>query len=94
MEEYLAPAIIVAIIGLILQGIKASIDIANEYSARKLAKRQRNIALFVALMQLTDAAGRTPGEKLIIKEKLITYLLSDTLSKDILDLLQLNRNQE
>ena len=89
MEEFLTPAITVAIIGLILQGVKAGLDLVDRSISRKFVMRQSNIALFLALMQLTEAAGLTPGEVIEVKEILVKHLLADTLSPETLGILGL-----
>ena len=89
MEKYLAPAVLVALAGLVAQGIKAALDLYDRAAARQAARRQGDIALCVALMQLTDATSHTSGEILAIKKALVSQLLSDTLSSDLLGTLDL-----
>ena len=89
MEAYLSPAITVAIIGLILQGIKAGLDLIDRWISRKFDKRQNNIALYLALTELTESSGLSPGEVMEAKQILIKHLLADTLSPEILGVLGL-----
>lgn len=90
MEQYLAPAVMVALAGLILQGIKAALDLHDRAVSRTFAQRQGNIALFVALVQIVEESGLTPGEALAVKRWLVRSLLADTLSDEILTVLKLS----
>lgn len=90
MIDWLAPAIVVALLGLILQGMKAAYDLYDRKEARQAAKHQSNISLCVALMQLTDAMShKSDGERLEIKEKLIKAFVSNVLPGDIGHILDL-----
>jgi len=90
MEQYLAPAVMVALAGLILQGIKAALDLYDRTVSRTFAQRQGNIALFVALVEIVEESGLTPGEALAVKRWLVRSLLADTLSDEILAVLKLS----
>lgn len=89
MEAYLAPAVMVALAGLILQGVKAAIDLWQQAAAQKAVNRQRNIALYVAISQLIDASAATSGECLEAKRRLANLVLRDVLTHQILVLLNL-----
>ncbi len=84
MEDYLAPAVLVAIIGMIFQGIKALIDIIDNIKNRKITKRQERISLYGALIELLKNSGLTDGEIYSTKLELIDQLLSDSLPDDLL----------
>ncbi|MBN2100234.1 MAG: hypothetical protein JW753_11635 [Dehalococcoidia bacterium] len=84
MEGYLVPAVVIAIVSIIIQGIWAGFELYDRRKARSLAARQGSIALCVALMQLADATGRSPGETLEIKKSLVRELLSGAVPEDVL----------
>jgi hypothetical protein len=89
MIDILTPAIIVAIAGIIVQGIKALLDLLDQVKSRNTVTRQKNISLAVALMQLIDVTSHSMGEKLILKEKVVKYLLKDTLPEEIIKILNI-----
>jgi len=90
MEQWLAPAILVTLANLIFQAIKAGFDLYDRASSRKLARRQCDIDLFVALLEIVDDLDLPPGEALTIKRRLIRSLLADTLPTEIHTVLKLN----
>ena len=89
MDAYLAPAIVVALIGIIIQGIKALLDLIDRAKARETSERQSRIALCVALMGMVNVMSVPEGAKVEYKESLIKSLLSDMLTEDINQLLRL-----
>jgi hypothetical protein len=89
INDFLVPAVFVALLGLILQGIKALLDIFNQFRSRKLARQQSLISLTTALFQLLDASSHTGGEKLTIKQELANQLLIDVVPQEIIELLSL-----
>lgn len=89
IEDFLAPAILVALAGVIVQGMAAALDLYDRLKAREMANRQRAIALCVALMGLGDALPRSEGEVLEIKRKLVGSLVSETLPNDLVEVLGL-----
>lgn len=90
MEPWLAPAIIIALANLVFQGIKAALDLYDRALSRKLARRQCDIDLFVALLEIVEDLGLPPGEALAVKRRLIRSLLDDTLPAEILAVLKRN----
>jgi hypothetical protein len=89
MEPYLAPAVVIALIGIVVQGIKAILDIIDRAKARRIGERQRKISLCVALMSMINEMSLSDGKKVEYKEKLIKHLLSDMLTEDLVLLLDL-----
>jgi hypothetical protein len=79
MEQWLAPAIMVALANLIFQGIKAAFDLYDRLLSRKLARRQCEIALFAALMESVEDLNLSPGEVMAVKRWLVRSLLADAL---------------
>lgn len=90
MEQWLAPAIMVALANLIFQGIKAAFELHDRLSSRKLARRQCDIALFAALMETAEDLDLTPGEAIAVKRWLVRSLLADALPAEILAILKPN----
>jgi hypothetical protein len=90
MEQWLAPAIMVALANLILQVTKVALDLYERALARKLARRQYDIALFVALVEVVDGLNLAPGEALAVKRRLLRSLLADALPAEILAVLTRN----
>jgi hypothetical protein len=90
MEQWLALAIMVALANLILQVIKVAFDLYDRALARKLARRQYDIALFVALVEIVDSLNLAPGEALAVKRQLVRSFLADALPAEILAVLKRN----
>lgn len=90
MEQWLAPAIMVALANLVLQVIKAAFDLYDRALSRKLARQQYDIALLVAAMEIVDGFGLAPGEALAVKRWLVRSLLADALPDEILAILKRN----
>jgi hypothetical protein len=81
-EDSLTPNIVFEVARLILEGIKTGLDLVDRKKAKKEARRQRKIALYLALMQLTESSGLPAEEVSRIRETLAHLLQADGLADE------------
>ena len=75
LERLITPAVVVALLSVIIQGIKAGVDLISQVRARRISVRQAQITYVTALFALVDGIPLENAQCAVLKMKLARQLL-------------------
>lgn len=87
-NNVMAPAIIIALISVIIQGLKILIDLIIQMVNKKNSDRQNNLAFLTILNSFIDSSSLDEGEKIAAKVSFIKQYSSDDLPENIRNLFE------
>ncbi len=83
-EPLVKPAVAVALLSVVVQGVKAAVDLVSQARARRISSRQAMISYVTALFALVDGMPLGNAERAVLKSKLASELLPGQLPEAIL----------
>lgn len=76
-ENFLAPAILLALIALIVQGVMAAFEIYNHVRSRRFAYELNQLEYATALLALVDGLPIDEGRRVLLKWDIIDEFIPD-----------------